>query len=234
MPSKYRSLFIQISALLLLLTLVTSVAIAGGADQDLDADRGDHPAEREQWFLHGRSVKGRPASALLEKAQQQRDKLRLQNLLRRQVRTAATAAAGVATPVWSALGPAPMKSVVNPGDQQDYGVVTGRATTVVVDQNDPSGNTVYLGGAYGGLWKSTTAANADISKVFWTPLIDDQATTAVGSMAIQPGNPNLLIVGTAEGNSSTDSYYGLGILRSTDGGNSWTLIASGNNGLRPF
>ncbi|HET9697641.1 MAG TPA: NEW3 domain-containing protein [Terriglobales bacterium] len=233
MPSKCRSLFSRIAALLLLLTLAASFVHAGDADQDVDADR-DHPAEREQWFLHGRSVKGRPAPELLERAKQQRDRLRLQNLLRRQVRTAATPAAGMATPVWTELGPAPMKSVVNPGDQQDYGVVTGRATTVVVDQNDPSGNTVYLGGAYGGLWKSTTAANPDVSKVFWTPLIDDQATTAVGSMAIQPGNPNLLIVGTGEGNSSTDSYYGLGILRSTDGGNSWALIASANGGLRPF
>ncbi len=124
--------------------------------------------------------------------------------------------------------------VTTSGDDQDYGLVTGRATTVVVDQNDPTGNTVYLGGAYGGVWKSTTAANSDITKVFWKPIIDDQATTAVGAIAIQPGNGNIVLVGTGEANSSTDSYYGLGILRSTDAGNSWTLITSANNGLRSF
>ena len=112
-----------------------------------------------------------------------------------------------------------MKSVTIAGDDGDYGLVTGRATTVVVDQNDPSGNTVYLGGAYGGVWKSTSAANSDITKVFWKPIIDDQATVAVGAIAVQPGNGNVVLVGTGEANSSTDSYYGLGILRSADAEN---------------
>jgi hypothetical protein len=127
-----------------------------------------------------------------------------------------------------------MKSVAVVGDDQDYGLVTGRATAVVMDQNDLTGNTVYLGGAYGGVWKSTTAANSDITKVFWKPIIDDQATTAVGAIAVQPGNSNIVLVGTGESSSSTDSYYGLGILRSTDAGNSWTLITSANGGLRSF
>jgi hypothetical protein len=112
--------------------------------------------------------------------------------------------------------------------------VTGRATVVAVDQNDSTGNTVYLGGAYGGVWKSQTAANTDLAKVFWKPIIDDQPTISVGAIAVQPGNSNVLLIGTGEANSSSDSYYGLGILRSTDAGNSWTLISSANNGLRPF
>src|SRR3954464_12251003 len=212
--------------------LLTLSAFAGEPDQA--EGKRENPVEREQWFLKGRKYQGKVAPQLLEKAQQQRDTLRHQALRRAQVRTAATAAATAPTPVWTELGPAPMKSVTIVGDDGDYGLGTGRATTVVVDQNDPTGNTVYLGGAYGGVWKSTSAANSDITKVFWKPIIDDQPTIAVGSIAVQPGNSNLVLVGTGEANSSTDSYYGLGILRSTDGGNSWALISSANNGLRPF
>ncbi len=208
-------------------------AAFAGEPKDEDGGKRDNPIEREQWFLHGRTFQGHPASALLQKAQQQRDKLRAETLRRNQVRNAA-AAAPPAPAIWTELGPSPLRSVATVGVDGDFGLVTGRATAVVVDQNDLTGNTVYLGGAYGGVWKSTNATNSDPTQVLWKPIIDDQATTAVGAIAVQPGNGNLLLVGTGEANSSTDSYYGLGILRSTDAGNSWTLISSANGGLRPF
>ncbi|HWR15266.1 MAG TPA: hypothetical protein VN577_10575 [Terriglobales bacterium] len=218
----------------MLLLFVSLVSFAAEPDKERaeKAER-DNPRERESWFLRGRTFKGRPAPQLLKQAHQQRDTLRYQAIRRAQVRTAAVASP-LPSPIWSPLGPAPLKSVPNVGDQQDYGFTTGRATAVVVDQNDPTGNTVYLTGAYGGVWKSTSAANTDLARVFWTPIIDDQETIAVGSMAIQPGNSNLLLVGTGEANSSSDSYYGLGILRSTDGGVSWSLISTANNGARLF
>jgi len=55
-------------------------------------------------------------------------------------------------------------------------------------------------------------------------LIDDQPTLAVGAIALQPGNSNTILVGTGETNNSSDSYYGLGILFSTNGGSVWTQI----------
>jgi hypothetical protein len=93
---------------------------------------------------------------------------------------------------------------------------------------------VYLGGANGGVWKSTNAASPNPASITGSPLTDNQATLATGSIAIQPGNSNLILVGTGETNSSADSYYGLGILRSIDAGKSWTLIESANGGARPF
>src|SRR5207248_5597240 len=76
-------------------------------------------------------------------------------------------------------------------------------------------------------------ASSDSNTVVWTPLTDDQASLAVGAIAVQPRG-NVLLVGTGETNSSPDSYYGQGILRSTDGGQTWTLISSANNGTRSF
>lgn len=115
---------------------------------------------------------------------------------------------------------------------QDYNWVSGRATSVSIDPADNSGNTVLLGGAYGGLWKSTNAGsqNSDPALVTWQALIDDQPTLAVGAIALQPGNSNVVLVGTGETNSSGDSYYGLGILRSADGGSTWTQIQGAETG----
>src|SRR5207248_1199215 len=79
------------------------------------------------------------------------------------------------------------------------------------------------------------------SAVTWSALTDNQPTLAVGSIALQPGNidstthlSRLILVGTGEANDSGDSYYGLGILRSADQGQTWSLITSADNGVHPF
>jgi hypothetical protein len=133
---------------------------------------------------------------------------------------------------WISLGPLPLPSDASRIGLQDYNWVSGR-TAVAIDPNDPSGNTVYAGGAYAGVWKSSNAGamSPNPATVTSAPLTDDQPTLAVGSIAIQPqlSNPDpaksVVLVGTGETNSSADSYYGLGILRSADGGQSWTHLA---------
>ncbi len=206
----------------------------------------DQPREREQWFRRGRPSDMGRAAEKLHRAYEQ--KLAKQTTRRAQLSRQKTAvAAGSAAQrsaaivpapgaVWTPLGPSPLASDSSGFGSQDYGWVTGRATSVVVDQNDATGNTVYLGGAFGGLWKSTNAANPTVANVTWTPLIDGEATLAVGAVALKPNDSNIVIVGTGESNSSTDSYYGLGILRSAQGGapGSWTLITSASGGVRPF
>jgi len=169
---------------------------------------------------------GQPAAELLRHAHAQKLALR------------AARAANASNPApqnssaWTPLGPAPLASDASGIGQQNYNWVTGRATAVAIDPTDPTANTVYLGGAYGGVWKSTNAATQSPGNVVWTPLIDDQATLAVGAIAIQPGGTGVIVVGTGEANSSADSYYGLGILRSPDAGTTWTLISSDTTGTR--
>src|SRR6202163_2182511 len=134
--------------------------------------------------------------------------------------------------VWAPLGPAPLASDASGDGAQDYNWVSGRATSVVIDPVDTTGNTVLLGGAYGGVWESPHAGsqNSNPASVTWQALIDDQPTLAVGAIALQPGDSSVILVGTGETNSSGDSYYGLGILRSVDGGASWTQIQSAGTG----
>lgn len=139
---------------------------------------------------------------------------------------------------WTPLGPAPLASDATGNGTQDYHQVAGRATAVAVDPADPTGNTVYIGGAQSGVWKSTNAANSAPNSVTWTPLTDDQATLSIGAIAIQPGNTNVantvILAATGEANNSGDSYFGLGILRSADAGNTWTLISTANGGALSF
>src|SRR5581483_5286438 len=189
---------------------------------------------REKWFRKGRTVPGRATAELLHRAQQQ--KLR-QRAARAQIEAFSDANNGVKP--WVALGPAPLSSNASGSlGEQDYGPVAGRATAVVVDPGDPTGNLVYVAGAYGGLWKSTNAAAGNIADVTWMPLLDQAETLAEGAVALQPaaeenGVANVILVGTGEANNATDSYYGQGILRASDAGAHWSLISSANNGARP-
>jgi hypothetical protein len=194
----------------------------------------DHARQREQWFRRGRMVPGQSAAALRYRAH-------LQKMQMRTARAALAQTSGITEP-WMPLGPAPLASDASGVGLQDYNWVSGRATSVAIDPADSSGNTVYAGGAYGGVWKSTNAGSLSVSpaSVIWTPITDGQATLAVGAIAIQPQltNPDptksVILVGTGETNSSADSYYGLGILRSADAGTTWTLISQDSTQTRSF
>ena len=97
------------------------------------------------------------------------------------------AASSSSTNVWTPLGPAPLASDASGNGTQDYHQVSGRATAVAIDPSDGTGNTVYIGGAQSGIWKSSDAASSNASDVIWTPVTDDQATLSTGAIAVQPG-----------------------------------------------
>jgi hypothetical protein len=184
----------------------------------------DQPEKKAQWMMRGREVPpGESAAGLRLKAYRQKMAMRAQRRL-----AGTTANQPLVPSAWVSLGPSPLAS--NAGNGQDYNWVSGRATSVVIDHGDATGNTVLLGGAYGGLWRSTNALAASPASVVWTPLLDNEPSLAIGAIALQPGNSNIILVGTGETNSSGDSYYGMGMMRSTDGGTTWTQIQSAASG----
>jgi hypothetical protein len=182
------------------------------------------------WNQRGRTVPGASAAALRLRAYRQKMEMRAQRA--GAMRSESSPNTGSSAAFWTPLGPAPLASDATGEGMQDYNWVSGRATSVLIDPADTTGNTVLLGGAYGGLWKSTNAGSlsSNPASVTWQALIDDQPTLAVGAIALQPSNGNVILVGTGETNSSGDSYYGLGILRSTDGGSTWAQIQSAASG----
>ena len=137
-----------------------------------------------------------------------------------------TAATQPASAVWQAVGP---MQVSTPA----WSLVTGRVTALAADPSDPTGNTLYVGTTGGGVWKSTNAAGAVASASF-VPLTDDlgvfpsaaPSSLSIGAVTVQPGGTGVVLAGTGDPNDATDSWYGVGVLRSADGGNTWNLISA--------
>jgi len=114
------------------------------------AQRRRHTIAREQWQMIGRRIPGVNSAALRNRAIQQKIQMRSVSPASQTTTTGVSGA-------WVSLGPSPLPSDASGIGLQDYGWVTGRATAVAIDPNDSSGNTVYAGGAYGGVWKSSNA-----------------------------------------------------------------------------
>lgn len=96
--------------------------------------------------------------------------------------------------------------------------VGGRVTSLICHPTDA--NTIWLGSAGGGVWKSLDAGQS------WERIWDDQSETLnIGSLALDPADSNRLYCGTGEANLSADSYAGVGLYRSEDGGTTWAILA---------
>jgi photosystem II stability/assembly factor-like uncharacterized protein len=119
---------------------------------------------------------------------------------------------------WTAIGPAPIGSGLSGSGVGTLPYIGRVAALAVADAN-----TVYLGSASGGVWKTTNGGTN------WTPKTDNQSSLAIGALAIDPTNPNTVYAGLGEQNFSGSSYYGFGVLKSTNGGDNWTLLPAGCN-----
>lgn len=102
---------------------------------------------------------------------------------------------------WRAIGPANMG---------------GRVTDIDGIPGDPS--TFYVSGADGGIFKTTNGG------VNFTPIFEGQRAYSIGALTIAPSDPNVLWVGTGEGDPRNSVGYGWGVYRSVDAGKNWTHL----------
>ena len=130
-----------------------------------------------------------------------------------------------ASATWQPLGPT---AVLTP----DFGLVTGRISAIALDPSDSTGDRLFIGTTGGGVWSSNNAGTSTVSNIVFNPLTDAltalggaaDASISIGALTVQPGETGVILAGTGDPNDVLDSYYGAGILRSADGGNSWILI----------
>src|SRR5579859_833520 len=92
----------------------------------------------------------------------------------------------------------------------------GRVAAVVGVPGNPS--IYYVGGASGGVWKTTDGG------LSWKPIFEHEATGSIGAIALAPSNPNYLWVGTGEANIRNDVTDGAGVYFSPDAGKTWQLM----------
>jgi len=134
---------------------------------------------------------------------------------------------------WTFIGPAP--SIDNDHDFDSTGYIentSGRITGIAAHPTQVG--TTYIAAAGGGVWKTTNGGST------WTPLTDhqpavaaDKRTLFMGAIAVAPSSPNIIYAGTGEANFGPSKasgefrdniYYGRGVLKSVNGGSSWTLL----------
>ena len=116
------------------------------------------------------------------------------------------------------LHPDPLKSVnirnIGPG------TMSGRITAIACDPAHPE--VIYAGAASGGVWRSTGGGTR------WEPIFDKAPTQSIGSIAVNPRNPDEIWVGTGEGNPRNSQNFGAGIFKSVDGGKNWECMGLQN------
>lgn len=92
-------------------------------------------------------------------------------------------------------------------------LMSGRVSDLAVHPEDQS--TWYVAVGSGNLWKTTNSGTT------WTPIFDDQGSYSIGCITLDPGNPEVVWVGTGENVGGRHVGYGDGVYRSRDGGKSW-------------
>lgn len=126
---------------------------------------------------------------------------------------------------WALIGPskATYPGVLNALGDGDQYVASGRTIAMAIKPSCTNSDcTLFIGAAGGGVWRTRKA----LQGANWEFVSGSFATNAIGTLEIDPNDPsgNTILAGTGEPNASGDSEAGMGIYRSTDGGDSWTLL----------
>ncbi len=98
--------------------------------------------------------------------------------------------------------------------------MTGRITDIAVHPNEPL--VWYVAGASGGVFKSTDKGAT------WQGIFEDYPTASIGDIEIDPQNPQTIWVGTGEANILRSTMAGIGIFKSTDGGQTFEYMGLGD------
>ena len=100
-------------------------------------------------------------------------------------------------------------------------LTSGRISDLAVDPTDPS--RYFVAAASGGVWKTDNAGTT------FEPIFDDQGSYSIGAVAIAPGHPLVVWVGTGENNSQRSVGYGDGVYKSIDGGKTFERMGLENS-----
>jgi len=99
----------------------------------------------------------------------------------------------------------------------------GRITDIAISPSDD--DTFFVTTPVGGVFKTTDRGQT------WNAVFDGIGKPSIGNIAIAPSNENIIYVGTGEANGSATSgaFFGDGVYRSSDAGESWTHVGLPNS-----
>ena len=104
----------------------------------------------------------------------------------------------------------------------------GRTRALMFDPNDVNNAKVWAGGVTGGLWYIVDITN---SQAQWQAVDDFWPNLAVSCITYDPNDTEIMYVGTGEAQTARIIYrkssgLGAGIYKTSDGGDTWELLAS--------
>lgn len=105
--------------------------------------------------------------------------------------------------------------------------VGGRTRAIVFDPNDGTNKKVWAAGVGGGLWYTN---DITVASPTWVHVDGFWDNIAISSIAFNPNNTQEIYVGTGEGFFNGGAQRGGGIWKSSNGGTTWTLLASTSPG----
>jgi len=187
--------------------VLLAAAVARAAAVELDDPAARLRATRD-WS--GDDVAGR--ARILDAAQRERDRYAIGQ---GRPLSGAKRLSAASSSAFVNLGPTRANYAVN-GDRYTE-IDSGRARRILAHPMDP--DVLYFATAGGGVWKTSTAT---APVVLWEPLTDAIGTTAVGTLAMDPSNPDILFLGFGDPFDVRQP----GITRSTDGGGTWSTPAA--------
>jgi hypothetical protein len=127
---------------------------------------------------------------------------------------------------FTALGPQPLHMTGCSGCY-DYGLTEGRINAIVVDPTTTTNGSIvaYAGSVGGGVWKTTNCCNGATT---WDVVTDDPLISdiSIDTLAIDPNDHNTIYAGTGDLNYGSFSMGSQGILKSADGGATWTVLGA--------
>lgn len=100
-------------------------------------------------------------------------------------------------------------------------ITGGRVIDIAVNPFNHS--EYYVASGHGSLWKTSNRG------ITFSPVFDANKSYAIGSVEIDPTNPNIVWVGTGENKNQNNVIYGDGIYKSEDGGKSWKNMGIENS-----
>ncbi len=188
---------------------IHSPGVAKGKDPDLPAhttaiDKDLYLRKRDEYIMLRRGLPfppGEPNPRVLAIRQMQAEQLRQFGFHVQSQFLPGNRQALQNSTSWAPVGPAPIPNGQTNGTSV---AVSGRVTAIAV--NPTNANTVYVGTADGGLYRSLDGGST------WTALMDAAQTLSIGAIAIDPLNSSTILVGTGDGYD----FFGVGVYMITN------------------
>ena len=117
---------------------------------------------------------------------------------------------------WTQIGPAPL-AIDAEHNYQGAGPDSGAIVDIAIDPRGSSDQTIYIATENGGIWKTLDGGTT------WKPKTDFMPSNSMGAVALDPADPSIVYAGTGYF-IPQGLFKGVGIYKSTDGGDSWTAI----------